>query len=546
MNGVDSKRILILEDGIPLSGRVMDRIELNLIDADKVDQIEIVKGPSSALYGSDAMGGVINLISRPPANRFQAELNARTGSNDLYSGNLTLVGKVHPVKMALNLDHFQKGYDQVATDIEVKQTESNGVNSKIQFGHPLLGDLTAGGSYKEDAQQSKIASDGGFTDNKSRVRNKALHAKLNRNLSDRFTIQAIGYYTDNFRTYESKAVHSPRPATVDTTTDCIVGFKTDLSYQSLRFFNCDFGVDYSDNNYASPRIASATSTRRQLGTFSQIETNPIKQLTLIIGVRVDKISQLDAYFSPRVSGMYTLNPNLKIRSGWGKGFRAPSFLELYSDFLIPIPNMPIRLEGNPYLKPEKSSGLNFGVEYVLKQTALIHATVFQSQFKEMIIDFQRDRQTFGYLNVKHATFTGFEFQGRINLRKNLNTIVSYNYIHIDQKEKDVAFSRISPHAAAFDVHYKPFGNRFKITLRDQFFGKRNILILDERTRIYAFKEKEGYHLVDLIMTYKLSNGLLFKFGTVNLNNYTDRNYGPWIGRKMFLGVQTKLQAKETL
>ena len=119
----------------------------------------------------------------------------------------------------------------------------------------------------------------------------------------------------------------------DTTKDNIIGLKSDFSLNLHRMIDMDIGVDLSQNKYENERLSSSQN-RKQIGFFTQLELNPVKNLSLMAGGRYDKITDIKGYFNPRFSAIYSLTPDLKFRGSFGGGFRAPSFIELYSNFQI--------------------------------------------------------------------------------------------------------------------------------------------------------------------------------------------------------------------
>jgi len=546
MNGVDSRRLLILVDNVPLAGKLNNRIQLNLIDADKIDHVEIVKGPGSALYGNDAMGGVINIITRDYSENFKIRANGRIGSNDLYSGNLSIAGGKKKLNYTFNVDHMRGGYDQGASEIKIKETLSGSVNSKLRYQNDVLGGLEFSGEYKQDSQTSESEFMGGISDNEAKVKNINSSIVWNRGFSNLFNVLLTGYYADNFRTYQSTPLGSPHRASLDTTTDRLFGIKSDFTFIAAKKVKIDFGLDFSSNDYENERLPGVLN-RKQTGFFTQVETNFIRNLTFILGGRYDKITDIDGHFSPRLSAMYTINPALKLRGSFGGGFRAPSFIELYSDFTIPIPGMPMRVMGDPGLKPEKSRGGNLGFEYFWNSLLLLNVTYFHNQFEDMIVDYLADPRnlTFSYLNVASATFQGVELQTRLYLMNNLTATLGYNFTDINQKDdQDVAFSRISPHTASLRVVYGLFRNRLKISLRNQFYSKRDILVVTGRGGgDYVTEKKDAYNEIDLTFSYKFNKLLTLRIGSTNLTDYTDKDYGPYVGRRIFLGIKTTFQTR---
>ena len=154
----------------------------------------------------------------------------------------------------------------------------------------------------------------------------------------------------------------------------------------------------------------------------------------------------------------------------------------------------------------------------------------------MIVDYSPKPLTFSYLNVESATFRGVEFQTRLYLLTNLTTTLSYNFTDIVQDNEDVAISKISPHTAALRLVYGFFNNKFRVSLRDQFFSNSEIMVVVGHTGDLTKVKKDGYHVLELMWSYKLNKLLAFKIGATNLNDFTDQDYCPFSGRRIFVGI----------
>lgn len=540
MNGVDSRRLTVLVDNVPIAGKLNNRIPLEMIDSDKMDHIEIIKGPSSALYGSDAMGGVIHIITKDYSSGVQMLANGRYGSDDRYSGNLSLSGSLNNLSYFFSGDHFRQGFDKSAAEIDVTESKTSGASSKIRYTTGSLGRLELKGEYREDEQTSESLFMGRYNDNTSRVKNYNSSAVWHKAFSPGLNLLFTGFYSDNFRTYKSARRNSTRPATIDTTQEALWGVKTDFAITPFSRTKFDLGFDFSSNDYANQRLAS-DQNRQQFGGFVQAEVNPFDHLTLILGGRYDKITDIDAYLSPRFSALYDFQTGLKVRGSFGTGFRAPSFIEQYSDFPLPIPGVPINVVGNPDLKPEKSTGGNLGLEYMWNSDVLVNVTLFQNRFKDMIVDYRANGTTFSYLNVASATVRGLEFQTALYVLANLTTTLSYNYSDIIQDEADVALSNISPHTASIRIVYGLFKNAVKFSLRNKFFSERDILVVSAQSGATSKVKKNAFDEIDLTVSYKLNRFLNLMLGATNLTDYVDGNYGPYIGRRFFVNLQTGFQ-----
>ena len=536
INGVDSKRILLLVDNIPQSGKLHDRISLNRVDSDLIDHVEIVKGPGSAVYGNRAMGGVINVITKRYSREPVLDIKTRMGSNDLYSGSAVFSGRGAGVDYMVSGDFLREGDYRTTGEIRINELHSGGVDAKLRAESEALGAFELKGGWRDDGLESESLFMGGLSDNESSVENLRSSLVWNRDVGKRAGAMLAAYYTENERRYEYRIRNSPMPASADTTTDALFGVKTDFHFQALDRLRIDYGIDHSRNDYENRRLGEE-QTRRQTGVFLQFEGEPAGGLVVVAGGRYDWITDVDPYFSPRASAMYTIGERLKLRGTWGRGFRAPSFIELYSDFQMPIPGMPIFVLGNPDLSPETSEGLSAGIEYLFGERLLVNVNLFRNEFDDMIVEYQADPMTFSYLNVESAVFRGVETQARVYLTNDLTATVSYNYTDID-KEGDVAISTISPHTAMFAVSYSLFESKLRLSLRDQFQGKRDIFAVSGHSGELTSMPKEAYNLLDLTVSWAINPFLDLRLGARNVGDYTDDEFGPYIGRTFFLGLET--------
>ncbi|MBN2411656.1 TonB-dependent receptor [candidate division KSB1 bacterium] len=537
LNGIDGRRILILVDGLPIAGRLNNQVDLTLLDTDRIDHIEIVKGPGSALYGSEAMGGVVNIITGRIPGYFNVKAKAKYGTHDLYSGNVKLSGQNYGLGYLLNIDHSQGGVDKNEAAIDITDLWSNSVNGKISFKAPIAGDITAGAEFKRDGQDYQGTGMGGSVyDYEAQVERVNSFLGMNRT-GEKVKVKIQGYVSDYFRTLSRTTVNSNTPATIDTTGETILGLKSDFILNLASKVKLDIGYDYANDSYESGRLQDKSAERNQHGVFAQAEINPVTNLTLNLGGRYDKITELDGYVSPRISGMYNLSQDFKVRASWGGGFRAPSFTDMYIEYGNPFMGMVV---GNPELKPETSTGANAGIEYFWNSKMLVNVTYFDNRFKDLIVDYDVAPKLLSYRNIEKATFRGAELQSRYYILDNLTATLAYNYTSIDQSDKEYTVSRISPHTASLRVVYKLFRNRLSITARDQFYGRRDVKVYDPAIGQYLdqLQKKDAYNLLDLSFSYKLNRILAVRCGMTNLMDYRDEIYGPWIGRRLFVTLDT--------
>ncbi len=532
MNGIDSKYILILVDGMPIAGKFNNRLELNLLDADDIEQIEIVKGPSSALYGSEAMGGVINIITKNYSEKLTVDGNGKIGSYDLYSGNISLKGSKNKFGYFLNADYSRGGIDQNLLSINVTDTEANKLAGKLRYSSEKLGEIETGTTFNQNIQDSKDP----IFFNRADVKRVDNFIKWDKKISDRFTVNTKTFFNFYRRVYDVYVRNSGFWKSSDSTRENIIGVKTDFSCLLTPNYHLDFGVDYNIDRFKSDRVLNDKVTRNQGGTFAQVEINPVKKLTLILGGRYDKISDLDPYFSPRLSGMVSITNSLKFRGSYGGGFRAPSYSDMYIDFDHAA--IGYRVIGNPDLKPERSTGATLGLEYFWNYMVLVNVNLFHNRFKDLILDYTIKPAVLSYRNIDLASFRGIEWQCKIYWLSNLTSTLAYNYTDVNQSEMIEDSFNLSPHTATLNLNYSIWKKRIRFWVRDQFFSERKVREFDRRTGEFSrrIKPKAAYNLLDGTVTIELNKMLSLRAGATNITDYTDVLYGPWIGRRLFTSL----------
>jgi outer membrane receptor for ferrienterochelin and colicins len=539
MNGVDGRRILVLVDGVPVAGKVNDRQELDLFDADDIERIEIVKGPGSSLYGSDAMGGVVNVITQPITEDFRLDLRTRTGGFGLRGGNLALSGTTAGLGYALSLDHTRQGERRSTSEIAVKDFRSSHGRAKLQR-RWKSGSLTGSVLYRRTSQEATLQMSGRTYDTETNVRHWDYSMHLLQAMASRVEADVTFFGSRNFREYRS--VPRGRPASVDTTTEDLFGIRSDLRWTLKPWLMADVGYDMSANQYESDRVSSA-STRWQHGLFTQLQLTPLEPLTLVAGARYDKISGLQGRVSPRASAVYSIAPGLKLRTGWGMGFRAPSFIEMYSYFVMPIPGRPLYLIGNEDLKPETSSGYDVGLEYSLKGRLFANVSFFENRFRDLIADYWRQPgSVLSYRNVNRASFRTLEAQGKLYLLSNFWLTVSYNYTRVWEDEEYPTLG-ISPHMATLRLNWRMLHDRLNLSARSQLFSSTDVTqyVTDASGALVPRTlRRNAYGLLDATLTLRLHRLVDLRLGVSNLTDYTDATFGPYLGRRAYVDLDFSL------
>ncbi|MEZ0607672.1 TonB-dependent receptor plug domain-containing protein [Fibrella sp. WM1] len=325
---------LILVDGEPLVGRTAGTLDLSRLTVGNIRQIEIVKGPSSSLYGSEALAGVVNIITDNPG-RTSGSLSARYGAN--RTSDLTGDASLKWGKTGLYL--FGNRYQSGGYDLS-PETAGNTVSPFLN--HTVSGRLTTaigsrlklGMSGRYFAEQQNNAF--GLTDlrvvaGEGTVREYTINPTLTQQVSESWKL-TYRYYRTGYQTTTGLAYQDTGEAYDDSyfrQTFNRAEVVTEHTLRKRHFLTV--GAGFIGESVEATRYPSRQQFTTRYG-FAQLEWVPTQRFTLIAGGRFDAHSQYAAQFSPKLSARYELSQTVALRGSAGVGFKAPDFRQLYLNF----------------------------------------------------------------------------------------------------------------------------------------------------------------------------------------------------------------------
>ena len=401
VRGGESDFNLVLVDGVQVNqpGGFFDLGDLTTIN---IERIEIVRGPSSVLYGSDAVTSVINIITRKGEGRTSGNLHFEGGTYDSYLLRGGIQGALKKVNYSFGVHYAQSdGFYEFNNDYD--KVELSG-STTIELNTDSF--LSAQVRFQDAEHHFPTDSTGAIVDpNDFRKTDEKLYSVSYENLfTDRYSTGVrYGYYSRDFQSF--------------TVEDGIVDF-----------FNSTFRVtenrnylDWQNNFQLNPhnlitagtsyeREGSETSdlSRRSVGIYLQEQFSWADRFFLTAGVRYDNNNRFRSFTTGAFSIGYLINDEWKLRGSLGNGFRAPSFSEI-----IGFPDFGIL--GNETLKPEKNVASDFGFDYFSRnQKGGLSATVFFNRFSDLIeFSFLVPPGTPNFINVEKAKSEGLEVDGFI-------------------------------------------------------------------------------------------------------------------------------------
>lgn len=422
MRGLGGKHVLTLIDGrrITATDDVVGHSDYQYgwLPMSAIERVEVVRGPMSTLYGSEALGGVVNLITRQPKDRWIGSIGL-TGA-DLRSGDggdragasLFAAGPVgESVDLRLSAETNRLGAvplkeDPRISELEGRKTETVGAMGRLKLapGHTLEASWTDG---QEKRWRDTITSS---TLHKDRYDIERHHGYLTwRGEFDGWRAQANAYRSEfdvkNTRT------NGVAPTTPQNFRDVVYDA---LATTGLGSHRLTFGGEYRIETMTHPHLATGKDDATHKALFLQDELPLATHLALTAGLRADHHEFFGTEWSPRAYLVWEATPELIVKGGYGHAFKAPTLKQISPVYVGSAG--PHSFYGNPNLKPEKSDSIEIGADW---QRGLLNlrATLFHTELKDLITTslFKTDpappfppRRHYRYVNLNKAKVSGLE------------------------------------------------------------------------------------------------------------------------------------------
>ena len=466
-----TKRVLLMMDGVPLNSPITGFLNFNQFQLFSIERVEVVKGPFSSLYGSNAMGGVINIISKKrKTDGVDIVPMFKLGNYDFREGGGSIFGRKGKFSYSLNgsyrtIDnHYRRdeqidyiynpatgGFDKRYKDIS-KYSEYDDKRIFARFDYDLsnVTSMTFTGSYMEaDTEMGPTVflpvERKKDQDKKSNFLNLNGHTKLFNNLNLEARI-----FT-NYDKSEGKWEHIiNNPAPFGPPFLFIYGDREywgrDTGVQikaSIPVINFNYLTVGLDSNFIKAHWKNTKEDGTVIGDimdesmnthaiYLQDEMEFFSRLLITLGARYDINSETEDSFSPKFGFLYKLNNNISFRGSVGRAFRAPNLQELHSPTWMMIPGIPFK--SNPDLEPETIWSYELGTSIQFAEKFKLNLTGFYSKADDLISalikgGIQR------YENLNEVETDGFEVALEGKIFPWLRSYINYTYIHsVEEKE----------------------------------------------------------------------------------------------------------------
>ncbi|MBI3518666.1 MAG: TonB-dependent receptor [Bacteroidetes bacterium] len=526
LQGISGENVKLLMDGVPMIGRLNGNIDLSQINVNNVERVEFIEGPLSVQYGTNALAGTINIITKNPGTK-KLTLATTGYYESIGTYNISADANVHYKKHNIQINGGRNYFDGWNT-----------MDHAFYFPKPQIADssrykkwkpkeqyfATLGYSYtfnklnaglKTSFFDEKITNRGyprapyaeSSFDDYYYTRRFDNNAYLNGKISKNWTVNALAAY--NYYSRIKKTVYkdlttldetlSLNNSDQDTSTFTLLMSRASFVHRidSSRL-NYEIGYDINYESAFGKRINNQLQYMGDYAGFATLEYKPIPKLIIKPGVRYAYNTLYKTPLIPSLNLKWTLNNKHTVRGSYARGFRAPALKELYFLFV----DINHNIVGNMNLRSEQSD--NFSVSYNYKTTInncrfKLDVNAFYNDIYNLITLAQTTATEYSYINIgKYKTFgvqlnntlkfkkltfqTGFNYTGRYNDLSETQAVPQFNY---------------SPEVSE-NIAYRLIKKKISISMFYKYNGKLpGYILVDNKVQQTSLSD---YHTLDVTVS----------------------------------------------
>ena len=473
-----------------------------------IEKIEIIRGPLSNLYGSNAMGGVVNLITKKSAG---LDFSLARGSHGTYEGDFNWGGKKSAFNFSLN-GHFLNYSDGLLNDKLQKQGfsfHSAYEKAKLNLGIYLFGNLVNSG----------IPINLGLPTPERHYwqKNLLLSAPFSYRFEEHFDIESkISLHWNQYEFSDPNDTWNSFYAN-QSFVSALTAKLNALFWDKLKIMA---GIDYSlqkIDNQSNDELLLKEAKTNIFSHFLSVNAD-LNKFLLSASLRLDKYKNLKTVVSPQLGVSFNLLPNLKIRTSYAQSFRAPTLPELLNPYW-----------GNAALVPETGKSLEFGIDFYLQSLAM-GITYFDSQYLNLI---GYSPITWKFVNINEALCKGIELSVKKALLKHWQWGLAYTYLKTRDMQYNRELLRRPRHTFSTQLIFQ--SGKFDVFAEMIYVGKR----LDYDELVWSVGENPAFNTFSFVFNFHVANKITW---FLNISNAFNRHFEEVLGypaplRRILIGIK---------
>ncbi len=543
IRGAEPDQTLVLIDGIRVNDPAStgSEFDFSVFSLGNVERIEILRGPQSGVYGSDAVGGVINIITRKGEGEPRVAAEVEGGSYATFTQRASASGAKDGFAVSMSASNFRSsGFSRFSGGTENDATRKRSINARLDYDDPaaVWGVTVIAGRYEVDAEldsvglsRSRDSSDTSF----KVLQIASASARLNL-MDGAFQNKLTAFLADSDRDFFDDDGFDADPATDLPGTSFFRGQSRGLEYQG------DLAVRGVDRLSFGGRIDKQSATSFDAfepvgivprynveetwrSAFAIYSFNPTEVFNLTGAVRADEFGAVGTEATYRLTAAYRIPDwGTKLRGSYGTGAKAPTIQQRFE-------NSPFAT-GNPDLDVETSKGFDVGIDQEFRGGAVIlSGTYFSNDIEDLISCEGGFPCTF--INVDTAEIDGVELSGRWRAADWITLKGAYTYLHAIDAETGLALARRPEHAFNAKVILRP--------LDELTFSASATYVGERFNRSRERNPLDDYIRVDLAGRYDLGAGaeLFFRADNVFDADYEEITGFGTAGRSGYVGLRAR-------
>lgn len=570
LQGIDADRVLVLIDGLPMTATTGSSVDVTQLSILAVERIEVVKGAVAAQYGSAAMGGVVNIITRDIEPGLAAELTIDGGS---YGDQNPSGDSLEPARQSAR-GMVSGGSEHWRLRLSGAAQHSDGIDPQPRTWHrpadaydrqqldarltwlPSADDEIFAnlGAFSEDSESRfRLAKPGGFAENRAKEESvQRLRARLGGqhqrgagpdwhwNLLHEKLDNDTQKYTPTARFDRRSAEHNLSQASAHTELEIAPAHQlqvgADYRHESL---------EQSKDGNSELQSDQARVSRSSKELWLQNTWLPSDTWELVAGLRGQYDSDFGEHYAPKLNVRYDLHAgpavNQYLRASWGLGYRVPNLKERH--FKFDHSQLGYVVQGSPELEPESSESVQLGWGLNYRRSAWFEVNLFYNDIDDLI-QTERDAEAtarrgdgvtvFSYANVARARTRGVETTAGWQFAPGWKLTAGYTYTEADDLSNDQPLTRRPTHQGRLGLDGRTgiAGMSWLVRARAQ---SSEVVDADKGST------SPGYAVLDAVLNQRFGDHLTVFAGVDNLTDnqrdFDDPNdFGPVAGRFVYLGL----------